>query len=241
MQTERAPMNPAAKRPPPDTPKPFAPFAVVIGHTRFIVLVGVLGVLLVSAMLFLLGAGLAVTSVWSAIRSVLHGEPSGTDLTVQFLEIVSTMLKAVVFYLIGVGFYSLFIAPLNLPVALGVKTLADLESKIISVIIVIMAITFLEHFIQWQQPAETLQFGIAFAVVVAVLVLFQFHAHLSREELTKNAPAIGERAQVELFSEGRERRNIEREDYEEALEPAANADGQGVHANRRTERNDERE
>ena len=241
MQKVRAPMNPAEKRPTPETPEPFAPFAVVIGHTRFIVLLGVVGVLLVSAVLFLSGAGLAVTSAWSAIQSVLHGDAIGTDITVRFLEIVSTLLKAVVFYLIGVGFYSLFIAPLNLPVALGVKTLADLESKIISVIIVIMAITFLGHFIQWQQPVETLQFGIAFAVVVAVLVLFQFHAHFSREELTKNAPAIEERAQVELFSEGRERRNIEHEEYKEALEPAANADGQGVHGNQRTERNDERE
>ena len=234
-------MNPAEKRPPPETPKPFAPFAVVIGHTRFIVLLGVAGVLLVSAVLFLLGAGLAVASAWGAMQGVLHGEAIGTDTTVSFLEIVSTMLKAVVFYLIGVGFYSLFIAPLNLPVALGVKTLADLESKIVSVIIVIMAVTFLEHYIRWQQPAETLQFGIAFAAVAAVLVLFQLHAHYSGNEPTRDAPAIKERAEVELFSEGRERSNVGREDHQGALEPAANVDGQGVHGDQRAVRSDERE
>ena len=44
---------------------------------------------------------------------------------------------------IGVGLYSLFIAPLNLTVSLGVETLSDLESKVLSVVVVIMAVTFL--------------------------------------------------------------------------------------------------
>ena len=52
------------------------------------------------------------------------------ELTVEFLEIVSLMLKAVVFYLIGVGLWSLFVAPLNITVSLGVRTLSDLEAKV---------------------------------------------------------------------------------------------------------------
>ena len=206
--------------------KPIAPFAEAIGHTRFVVLVGVIAVLVISAALFLFGAGLAVWTVWNAMQQAMQGQPSSTDLTVQFLEIVSTMLKAVVFYLIGVGFYSLFIAPLNLPVALGVETLNDLESKVVSVVVVIMAITFLEHFIQWQQPLELLQFGVAFALVTFALVFFQFHLHRAKEELMKNAPAVEERAQVELFSEGRERRDIKYEEYKEAIEGAQASDGQ---------------
>ncbi len=62
-----------------------------------------------------MGAVLAVLRVWDASLGLLHGELGGsTDLTVAFLEIVSVMLKAVVFYIIGIGLYSLFIAPLNL-------------------------------------------------------------------------------------------------------------------------------
>ena len=201
-----------------------APFAEAIGHTRFVVLVGVVAVLLIASALFVFGAGLAIWTIWNAVQQTLQGQPSTTDLTVQFLEIVSTMLKAVVFYLIGVGFYSLFIAPLNLPVALGVETLNDLESKVVSVVVVIMAITFLEHFIQWQQPLEVLQFGAAFALVSVVLVLFQFHAHHSKDELVKNSPAVEERAHVELFSEGRERRDVHHEDYAEAVAGSRGSD-----------------
>jgi uncharacterized membrane protein YqhA len=203
--------------------KPAAPAAELIGHTRFIVLIGVVAVLVISATLFIFGAMQAATSVWGAIQGALQGRIDTTELTITFLEIISTMLKAVVFYIIGVGLYSLFIAPLNLPVALGVETLFDLEGKVASIIVVIMAITFLEHFIQWQQPTETLQFGIAFALAVAVLVLFQWNAHREKEALTRNSPAIEERAHLELFSEGRERRDVSYEEYRQALDSSARA------------------
>ena len=161
-----------------------------------------------AAALFILGAVLATRSVWHAFQSAFSGELGSTNLTVQFLEIVSVLLKAVVFYLIGVGFYSLFIAPLNLPATLGVETLNDLESKVVSVVVVIMAVTFLEHFIQWQSAPDMLQFGVAMALVIASLVLFQFHSQRAKEESVKNTPAVEEDAQRQLFAEGEERRDL---------------------------------
>jgi uncharacterized membrane protein YqhA len=179
-----------------------------VGHTRFIVLIGVAAVLLVAVSLFVLGAVLAAVTVWQAFQSVLTGEIGATNLTVQFLEIVSVLLKAVVFYLVGIGFYSLFIAPLNLPATLGVETLNDLESKVVSVVVVIMAVTFLEHFILWQNAPEMLQFGVAMALVTVALVLFQFHSQRAKEEAVKNTPAVEEDAQRQLFAEGEERRSL---------------------------------
>ena len=183
-----------------------APLAELIGRTRFVVLVAVAGVLLVAMALFVLGAGMAVHGVWKAGLAVLQGDLASTTLTVEFLEIVSMMLKAVVFYIIGIGMYSLFIAPLNLTTALGVETLNDLEIKIVSVVVVIMAITFLEHFILWEQPVEILLFGVALGVVVAALVFFQNHAHRARQELQQDEGPVRARAQRELFEEDREQR-----------------------------------
>jgi uncharacterized membrane protein YqhA len=211
--SERPKPSGNGKRPPANEEgrKPIAPFAEPIGHTRFVVLLGVFAVLVVSVALFLLGAVMAVSSVWSAFGAALRGEIGSTDLTVQFLEIVSVMLKAVVFYLVGIGFYSLFIAPLNLPATLGVETLHDLESKIVSVIIVIMSVTFLEHFIQWREPLEIVQFGGVMALVIAALVLFQLHGQRAKREETKHTPAIEERAQSQLFKRGEEQRDIDDE------------------------------
>ncbi|PYE55683.1 putative membrane protein YqhA [Deinococcus yavapaiensis KR-236] len=180
----------------------------IIGRSRFIVIVAVVAVMLVAVSLFLLGVVQAAQGVWGAWREVLSGNFQATTLTVEFLEIVSTMLKAVVFYIIGVGLYSLFIAPLNLTLSLGVETLSDLESKVVSVVIVILAVTFLEHFIRWEEPLETLQFGGALASVVFALVFFQRYSHKVKEEQQTHNPDAQARAQKELFEKDNEERVI---------------------------------
>ncbi len=190
-------------------PTPYAPLANVIGRTRFVVLLAVAAVLLVAVALFVLGAALAVQRTWSSLGAALSGDIGEAELTVRFLEVVSVMLKAVVFYIIGVGLYALFIAPLNLPTALGVETLNDLEEKIVSVVIVLMAVTFLEHFIQWTQPVETLLFGLTLGVVVGVLVLFQLQTHRVKEDQRHSDPDVQRRAQHALFHEAQEQREVQ--------------------------------
>ena len=186
-----------------------APLAELIGRTRYVVLVAVAGVLLIAMALFILGAGLAVSSVWQAALAALRGDIASTDLTVQFLEVVSLMMKAVIFYVIGVGLYSLFIAPLNVTTALGIETFNDLEIKIVSVIIVILAVTFLEHFILWEQPVEIILFGVSLAVVVAALVFFSNHSHRARQDLQREEGSRRARAQRELFEDEQEVRPSE--------------------------------
>lgn len=187
-------------------------FSQTIGHSRFIVLIAVAAVMLIAVSLFLLGAIQAFTSVWDAWKSVFDGDIHSTELTIQFLEVVSVMLKAVVFYIIGVGLYSLFVAPLNITVSLGVQTLADLESKVVSVVVVILAVTFLEHFVRWEEPLATLQFGGAMAVVIAALVLFQRHSHQAKEEQKQHNPDEQARAQKHMFENEDEKAEIIRHD-----------------------------
>lgn len=192
-----------------DTPQVVVAFSRIIGRTRFVVLLAVVAVLLVAVSLFLLGTIQAVIGVWHAWQGVLSGELGSTDLTVEFLEIVSVMLKAVVFYIVGVGLYSLFIAPLNLTVSLGVETLVDLESKVVSVVVVILGVTFLEHFIRWEDPLATLQFGAAMALVIVSLVLFQMYSHRTKEDQKTHNPDVQARAKRRLFEEDREQQEIE--------------------------------
>ncbi|MFC6749418.1 YqhA family protein [Deinococcus aquaticus] len=141
----------------------------MIGRTRFVVLIAVIAVLLVSFSLFLQGTLLALHTIYGSWHDTFtQGIASQQgSIAVEFLEIVSTMLKAVVFYLIGVGLYSLFITPLNLTSALGVESLADLEQKVVSVIIVILGVTFLEHFVRWEKPLDTLYFAGSLALAGA--------------------------------------------------------------------------
>ena len=184
-----------------------APFAHLIGRTRYVVLLAVGAVLLVSMALFVLGAWTALVSVWHAGQAMATGQPNTADLTVEFLEVVSTMLKAVVFYIVGTGMYSLFIAPLNITAALGVESLSDVETKISSVVIVIMAVTLLEHFIRWDQAMDMLLFGVTMALVIAALVLFQWHTERAKLEQHDAGPDR-EEAQRELFEAEHEEGNL---------------------------------
>jgi uncharacterized membrane protein YqhA len=136
-------------------PTPIAPLAGLIGRTRFVVLLAVVSVIMVSIALFVVGAGMAAQGIWHALLAVARGDLAATSITVDLLEVVSVLLKAVVFYLIGVGFYSLFIAPLNLTAALGIRSFNDLEIKVVSVVVVIMAVTYLEHFIRWEHSSSS--------------------------------------------------------------------------------------
>ena len=188
---------------------PFAPLSQAIGRSRYVVLFSVIAVLLVSISLFLQGTVLGILTIWHSWRDLIAGNLQHARLTLVFLEVVSIMLEAVVFYIVGVGLYSLFIAPMNVTVALGVETLNDLEERVISVIIAILAINFLEHFIEWQKPLATLEFGVALAVVVAALVAFQAFSHKATEDQKNHNSNAQARAQRELFNEDNEEHVIE--------------------------------
>ncbi|MFO7189047.1 MAG: YqhA family protein [Pseudomonadota bacterium] len=189
--------------------------ARLIGRSRLIVLVAVVAVLLAAFSLFLLGAIIALKTVAEAWQGVLAATLGPTDLTVRFLEIVSVMLKAVVFYLIGVGFYSLFISPLNLTVAMGIETLNDLETKIISVVIVIMAVHFLQRFIQHQDALDLVLVAGALAMATAALVYFKVHSFREAERAKTQRTPGQKRAREEMFRHAHEEHDIQPEEPRE--------------------------
>jgi uncharacterized membrane protein YqhA len=195
--------------------------ALWVGHTRFVVLLAVFAVLLVAVALFLAASWLAVTGIWDVGRDTVRGELDATKVTVEFLEVISAMLKAVIFYLVGIGLYSLFIGPLNLTTALGVETLAELERKVVSIVILIMAVTLLEHFIQWEDPENTLRFGATLALVVIALVAFQLASQRSDRELYTPSKEAQVRAQRELYEEHREERRVTPEEVAAAASEQA--------------------
>jgi uncharacterized membrane protein YqhA len=188
-----------------------------IGRSRYVVLVAVVAVMLVSLSLFLLGTIGAAKLIYSSwMEFALYGEAGSTEQIVESLSIIGVMLRAVVFYIIGVGLYSLFIAPLNLTTALGMESLSDLEVKVISVVIVILAIKFLQEFVKWNQQLEIAYFGGTLAVVVAALVLFQWNSRNAKEFSKEHAPDVAKRAQKEMFEKDEEQREIKSDEIKPA-------------------------
>ena len=191
---------------------------LILGRSRYLVFVAVLAVMMTAFSLFLIGAIQAVDALYAAWSRVLHGEfsPHGISMSLN-LNIVSTMLEAVVFYLVGVGLYSLFISPLNVAVALGIESLTDLESKVLSVIVVIMGATFLQHFVLWRDPIETLEFGGSMAMVVVSLVTLQWLGHRATEIQKSYSLRTQNRAQHEMFHESTEQHEVKSDESSDTI------------------------
>lgn len=139
------------------------------------------GVLLVALSLAIIATALAATTAWDAFGDVWSGEASTTEMKTEFLGIASLILQAVVFYLVGIGLYQLFVGPATVHAAFAPKSLADLEIKVLSVVVVILATTFLERFTEKSPGSEKLEMAGALALAIPVLVLFQWY--LGREKV----------------------------------------------------------
>jgi uncharacterized membrane protein YqhA len=196
----------------------FKALSNILGRSRYLVFVAVLAVMVTAFSLFLIGAIQAMDALYEAWSRVLGGKfaPQGISMSLN-LNVVSTMLEAVVFYLVGVGLYSLFISPLNVAVALGIESLTDLESKVLSVIIVIMGATFLQHFVLWTNAIETLEFGASLAMVVLSLITLQWLGHRATEIQKSYSLKTQNRAQHEMFNESTEQHEVKADESSESL------------------------
>ncbi len=142
----------------------------ILESGRYLAIFGVISSLVASAAAFMWGAYKTVETIIYLVQS------KGDDplAAVAFLELMDKFLIAAGLYIFAVGIFELFIDDLNLPAWLVVHGLHTVKSRLSSIIILLMAIVFLERLIRWEDPQGTLLFGIAISVVAAVLIAFSW-------------------------------------------------------------------
>jgi uncharacterized membrane protein YqhA len=86
--------------------------------------------------------------------------------------LMDKFLIAAGLYIFAAAMYELFIGDLTLPAWLVVHNIHEIKTLLSSIIILVLAITFLEHVIEWSNPQGVLQMGIGIAVVIAALIAF---------------------------------------------------------------------
>ncbi len=141
--------------------------------------------LLPSISLFLGASFLGLYGVYILLETLytVFTQPEMRDATILSTKLISVMdihLLSVVLYIFAVGLYDLFIGKLNTPEWLEIKNIEDLKAKLVSVIILILAITFTKNVVKWQKPVDTLLFGASIAIVIFVLILY----HREKEKHT---------------------------------------------------------
>ena len=97
----------------------------------------------------------------------------GPLLALKFIKLVDIALLALVFYLVAIGIYRLFIDP-NLDCLnwMKVDNLDDLKNKLVRVIVLVLAVSFLSEVIEGEPSSEIAYLGVGIAAVVASLTYF---------------------------------------------------------------------
>jgi len=140
----------------------------LLEKSKYLILIAVAASFVASAVAFLWGGFKVIFILINLIKTY------GKDLSaaVALIELMDTFLIAIALLVFSVGIYELFIENLSLPEWLVIHNLHDLKAKLGSIIILVMAVTFLKHLVEWRDPQGTYYFGISVAVVSAALIAF---------------------------------------------------------------------
>jgi uncharacterized membrane protein YqhA len=149
-------------------------FERLLAMSRIIVIVPVV-VLLISALAaFGYGTEVFVTSIAGVFDTRAVGEKLGVFLTeVDLFLIGATLIIA------AYGLYELFISKITpggmrrpLPRWLEMNDLNDLKARVISMIILVSAVSFVDVVVHFEHALDVLYLGAAVALVIGALTLF---------------------------------------------------------------------
>ncbi|MDZ4170221.1 MAG: YqhA family protein [Coriobacteriia bacterium] len=147
------------------------------GLTRFIVIIPVIGLFAGAVALVITGAIKTVNVILSVV-GVVGEVPTMKEELVAFIEIADLFLLAVVLYIIALGLFELFIeSDLRLPEWLQFNDLDDLKNRLIGVIVVVLAVSFLGTAIELKDPQDLAWVGIGTASIIASLAFFLKSGH----------------------------------------------------------------
>ena len=150
--------------------------------TRYAVVVPALASILGALLLMAQGSTEMLMVVIHAISNELPLKESIVDV----LTAVDAILLGTVLLVIGYGLYELFIdADLDVPTWLRVDDLDDLKSKLIGVVVAIIAVVFVGVFVDSNRADDVLSYGVGAGALVVGLAIFAYATQ--KEDLPSKA------------------------------------------------------
>jgi uncharacterized membrane protein YqhA len=141
----------------------------ILGLTRYAVIVPAIASIIGALLLMAQGSIEMVVVVYESITSHAYLK----DTVVDVLTAVDAILLGTVLLVIGYGLYELFVDPeLTVPDWLQVRDLDDLKSKLIGVVVAIIAVVFVGVFVDANRADEVVAYGLGAGALVAGLALF---------------------------------------------------------------------
>ncbi len=146
---------------------------------KYFIIAGTMAILIASVVLIvwsLVNLGKKIILVFKDMFKPVSQETRRFD--IEIISIVDDILVAILLYLVSAGLFVLFYGEHVTPEWLGwlkVENIYDLKDLVIGMVIVILAIAFLEHVLEWKDGKSTLNFGIAIADIILALTYYVTH------------------------------------------------------------------
>ena len=115
--------------------------------TRYLIIIPIIGLGLAAAAFFLFGGFQLIRLLIETIGAIFglievhHDEE--IPLVIEVVEYVHTFLIGTVLYITSIGFYQLFISEIEFPGWLKIHNTDELETSLIGVTVVVLAVNFL--------------------------------------------------------------------------------------------------
>ena len=143
----------------------------ILGLTRYAVVVPAIASIFGALLLMAQGS----ISMISVVIDAVESNSSLKESIVEVLTAIDAILLGTVLLVIGYGLYELFIdAEIDVPLWLRVDNLDDLKSKLIGVVVAIIAVVFVGVFVDSNRSADVISYGVGAGALVVGLAIFAF-------------------------------------------------------------------
>ena len=139
----------------------------MVGSLRYLVIVAVVGIAIQAIATFGWAVWITIDFVYDLLTTSAWQQD---DTVVELLQVLDLYLIGTVLLITAIGFYELFISEVQLPDWLIIRTLSDLKTKIVEVIVLVIGIKFIEKLVMTKEPIDVLWYGLGSAAVMAVLI-----------------------------------------------------------------------
>ena len=141
--------------------------ARLVGNLRYLVIVAVVGIAIQAIATFSWAVWVTIDFVYDLLTTSAWQKD---ETVVELLQVLDLYLIGTVLLITAIGFYELFISEVQLPDWLIIRTLSDLKTKIVEVIVLVIGIKFVEKLVMTKEPIDVLWYGLGSAAVMAVLI-----------------------------------------------------------------------
>ena len=146
----------------------------ILEVSRYLLIVPVIGSLLLTVAVVVMGFGLILLRGWEAVVNLDFDENVAKALSMSVIQAIDLFLVGAMSYITAVGIYKLFVSQQEeqLLKRIKIEKLADLENKIIGVVVAALAVAFFGIAAEGGEPEKVLYSGVGIALVIGALCLF---------------------------------------------------------------------